>query len=142
MPLLALCIREQNQLCQLHQDIRAQHVRLRSVYAAYNAPASGAPPGVHIDLDQMLGVGKEISSSSPAIGGHQNLYLPRPVDVTNPMSVYAQDLNLGFDTTHIPNRFRVSVYTDDAQKSPAAFDATGVREIVLYFEYASNDQHV
>ena len=132
MPLLHLQIKSAEQRITINQDIYAQHMRLRTVTVAYGTPSSAQESGIPVDIDGMLGVGKEITSS--ATRANQNLYLPRP-GLVGGSNFYSLDLNVGLDVGHIPLEFQVRVYNDTLTKGFATFSDSEVHEIHLYFNY-------
>ena len=132
MPLLHLQVRSHEQRITINQDIHAQHMRLRAVTVAYGTPSSARESGILVDIDEMLGVGKEITSS--ATRANQNLYLPRP-GLAGGNNFYSLNLNVGLDVGHIPLEFQVHVYNDTETKGYATFSESDVHEINLYFDY-------
>lgn len=149
MPLLHIQIKNNEQRVDLHQDLKAQRMRLRCVTVSYGTPTAAREAGVLVDISEMLGVGREISASLAIAGsstlaiGNQDLYLPRPGLVgtssnNNPYFV-TLDLDVSFDTDDIPQAFNVRVYNATANKGLAVFSDAAVHEINLYFEYSSND---
>lgn len=133
MPLLHLQIKNAEQKITINQDIHAQQMRLRTVTVAYGTPTNAQESGILVDIDEMLGVGKEITSSAKR--ANQNLYLPRP-GLVGGSNFYSLDLNVGLDVGHIPLEFQVRVYNDTDTKGTATFSESGVHEINLYFDYA------
>lgn len=149
MPLLHVQIKNNEQRADLHQDLKAQQMRLRCITVAYGTPTAARETGILVDISEMLGVGREISASLATAGdgtkatGHQDLYVPRPglVGTNSNNNTYFVTLNLDipFDTADIPQVFKLRVYDANATKSLATFSDTQVQEINLYFEYHSND---
>ena len=138
MPLLTISIKNQTELVQLNQDFRSQHMRIRQIAVIYGIPVNPvAQTGIHIDLNQMVNSGKELTGYSSAFGAHQSFYLPRPS--TAPYHVVSTP-SMGIDLHDLPREFNVAVYNDDATRTPAVFDQTNVHEIVLYLEHLSHDQ--
>jgi len=137
MPLLTISIKNQTELVQLNHDFRSQHMRIRQINVIYGIPTDPvAQVGVHLDLNQMVNSGKELTGYSSAFGSHQSFYLPRPS--TAPYH-YTSTPSMGIDMHDLPREFNVAVYNDDATRTPAVFDQTGVHEIVLYLEHLSHD---
>ena len=138
MPLLTISIKNQTELVQLNHDFRSQHMRIRQIAVIYGIPVNPvAQTGIHIDLNQMVNSGKELTGYSSAFGAHQSFYLPRPS--TAPYHVVSTP-SMGIDLHDLPREFNVAVYNDDATRTPAVFDQTNVHEIVLYLEHLSHDQ--
>jgi len=140
MPLLTISIKNQSEIVQLNQDIRSQHMRIRQMSVFFGAPvAPDAQTGIHIDLNQMVNTGKELTGYSSTTGAHQSFYLPRPS--TAPYH-YTTTPSMGIDIHDLPREFELRVYNDDANRTPAAFDAANVHEIVLYLEHLSHDHQM
>ena len=144
MPLLHIQLKSNVTQVELQQEIQAQHMRLRTVHAAFGPLAEvRANSGVLIDLGgDFLGNTREINSSTNAshsIGGHSYFYIPRPGAGQAPGPPFCQDMNIGLDSLTIPRSFTVSVYRDDVIKNLATFGNNDVHEINLYFEYQTND---
>jgi hypothetical protein len=138
MPLLIVSIKSQAELVQLNQDLESQHMRLRQMTVIYGIPTNPvAQTGVHVDLSSVVNTGKELTGYSAAFGAHQSFYLPRPS--TAPYH-YTVTPSMGIDMHHINREFEIRTYNDDATRTPATFDQTGVHEIVLYFEHISHDK--
>jgi hypothetical protein len=138
MPLLTISIKNQTELVQLNHDFRSQHMRIRQIAVIYGIPVNPvAQTGIHIDLNQMVNSGMELTGYSSAFGAHQSFYLPRPS--TAPYHVVSTP-SMGIDLHDLPREFNVAVYNDDATRTPAVFDQTNVHEIVLYLEHLSHDQ--
>lgn len=138
MPLLTISIKNQSELVQLNHDFRSQHMRIRQINVIYGIPTNPvAQTGIHLDLNQVVNSGKELTGYSSAFGAHQSLYLPRPS--TAPYH-YTSTPSMGLDMHDLPREFEIRVYQDDATRTPAVFDQTGVHEIVLYLEHLSHDQ--
>ena len=138
MPLLTISIKNQTELVQLNQDFRSQHMRIRQIAVIYGIPVNPvAQTGIHIDLNQMVNSGKELTGYSSAFGAHQSFYLPRPS--TAPYHVVSTP-SMGIDLHDLPREFSIAVYNDDATRTPATFAQNEVHEIVLYLEHLSHDQ--
>jgi hypothetical protein len=137
MPLLTISIKNQTELVQLNHDFRSQHMRIRQIAVIYGIPTEPvAQTGIHIDMNQMVNSGKELTGYSSAFGAHQSFYLPRPS--TAPYH-YTSTPSMGIDLHDLPREFNVAVYNDDATRTPATFGQGGVHEIVLYLEHLSHD---
>ena len=154
MPLLHIQLKSNVTQVELQQEIQAQHMRLRTVHAAFG-PLAGvrANSGVLIDLGgDFLGNTREINSSTKAslvVGGHSYFYIPRPGagqasgpadGGLSPCPPFICDMNIGLDSLTIPRSFTVSVFKDDVIKNLATFSDNEVHEINLYFEYQTNDE--
>ena len=152
MPLLHISLAANVTTVELQQEIQAQHMRLRTVYASFGGANATRMDGVLVDFGgDFLGNTREVNSSTAAsatIGGHSYLALPRPgimqgsgtaILGRHPCPPFCQDMNLGFDTVTIPRSFTVTVYDDNAAKGLADFSDTGAHRIDMYFEYQSND---
>lgn len=153
MPLLHIQLKANVTQVELQQEIHAQHMRLRTVYAAFGGTANARNAGVLVDLGgDFLGNTREINActqASATIGGHSYLSIPRagtgnasgPADGgDSPTLPFCQDMNLGLDSLTVPRSFSVTVYNDDATKALATFSDAHVHQIDLYFEYATNDE--
>ena len=137
MPLLTVSIKSNEELVRINQDLRSQHMRLRQLHVIYGIPTNPvAQTGIHIDLNQLLNSGKEITGYSSAFGAHQSLYLPRPS--TAPYH-YTTTPSMGIDFHDLAREFQIRVFSDDANRTPAVFDPAGVHEICMTFEHLNHD---
>jgi hypothetical protein len=150
MPLLHIQIKNHKQLVEIHQDIKAQRMILRSATIEYGKPASKRLDGVRVDISEMLGVGREIAASSAIRDttgsnalSHQNLYFARPGLVNTTASsqpyFYITKFDMSFHMFHLKQAFHVTTYSDGAAGGAATFGDDAVREINLYFEYGHHD---
>lgn len=156
MPTLSFAIRSAitNDVSFLH-TVPSQHMKLRQITVEYGIPtsalATAAPQeGILLDLTDFGASTSEILSYTPNVGATPFLYLPRPGptivpaapgDPVNPITTfYTMQPDLSFYTGDIKRTNIVRVWKDNAVMTEAAFGDDEVREIVLYFEYKSNDE--